>query len=118
MPELRTGLTINKRVLNRVDLISCSGRVDASTAAQLESHIKSSLEAGRYRLVIDFEGTEYISSAGLKVLVATLKDTKQHRGDVRLSNLADQLLETFKMVGLVPNLFKVYDNSLDAVGSY
>ena len=118
MQQSRPSLTVTKKVLNRVDLIAAAGRVDASTAPILDQYLKDSIQDGRYRLVVDFRGTDYISSAGLKVLVATLKEAKRHRGDVRLAGLSRNLKETFSMVGLVPELFKVYDEPLDAVGSF
>jgi anti-sigma B factor antagonist len=118
MQESKTTLTVSKKALNRVDLISTTGRVDASTAPILEESLKKSMAEGRYRFVVDLQGTDYISSAGLKVLVAALKEAKKHRGDVRLANLSHHLKETFSMVGLIPELFKVYDDTLDAVGSF
>ena len=111
-------LTVTRKTMNRVDLVTTSGRIDASTAPVLDEHLQQCLRDGRYRLVIDLKGTDYISSAGLKVLVSSLKAVKKHRGDVRLTNLAHNLKDTFIMVGLVPELFKVYDDIVDAVGSF
>ena len=116
--ENKPVLTVTRKTMNRVDLITTSGRVDASTAPTLDQMLKACVAEERYRLVIDFQGTDYISSAGLKVLVANLKEVKRHRGDLRLANLTHNLKETLTMVGLVPELFKVYDVVLDAVGSY
>ena len=118
MEQPKASLTVTKKILNRVDLLSTNGRIDASTAGILEESLKSSMAAGRYRLVVDLKGTDYISSAGLKVLVAALKEVKRHRGDIRLANLAKHLKETFIMVGLVPELFRIYDEALEAVGSF
>ncbi len=118
MQETKPSLTVTRKALNRVDIITTSGRIDANTAPLFDQGIKTCLEEGRYRLVIDLKDTDYVSSAGLKVLVASLKEVKKHRGDVRLSNLSRNLKDTFNMVGLVPDLFKVYDDTLDAVGSY
>jgi anti-sigma B factor antagonist len=117
MPD-KTLLTVARKSMARVDLFTTSGRVDASTAPILDQQLKSSLASARYRLVIDFKDVDYISSAGLKVLVATLKEVKRHRGDLRLANLSKNLNEILGMVGLVPELFKVYDDVLDAVGSF
>jgi anti-sigma B factor antagonist len=111
-------LTVTRKSMNRVDLIATSGRIDASTAPIFDQTLKACLADGRYRLVVDFKGTDYISSAGLKVLVGNLKEVKRHRGDLRLANCSRNLKETLALVGLVPELFKVYDDLLDAVGSY
>ena len=118
MPDAKVPLTVNRKTMNRVDLIATNGRIDASTADILARGLKGCLDEGRYRIVVDLRQTDYISSAGLKVLVATLKEAKRHRGDVRLANLSRNLKDTFQMVGLVPELFKVYDDVLDAVGSF
>ncbi len=118
MQEGKPAFTATRRAMNRVDLITTNGRIDASTAPILDQTLKNCLQDGRHRLVIDFKGTDYISSAGLKVLVATLKQVKRYRGDVRLANLTPNLKSTLNMVGLVPELFKVYDDVLEAVGSY
>jgi anti-sigma B factor antagonist len=118
MPEANQSLTITKKYFNRVDLLTTQGRIDANTAGILDENLKASMASGRYRIVVDMSGTDYISSAGLKVLVGCLKEVKRHRGDVRLCGLSKNLKETFIMVGLVPELFKVFDDVLEAVGSF
>jgi anti-sigma B factor antagonist len=118
MPETTAALVVSKKLFNRVDLLSTQGRIDANTASILDDAVKASIAAGRYRIVVDLSGTEYISSAGLKVLVGGLKEVKRHRGDVRLCGLTKNLKETFVMVGLVPELFQVFDDVLEAVGSF
>ena len=117
MPD-KPSLTVTRRTMTRVDLLATSGRIDASTAPILDTSLKTCLAEGRYRLIVDFQGTDYVSSAALKVLISALKETKKHRGDVRLVNLNRNLKETFSMVGMVPDLFKVYDDVVDAVGSF
>ena len=118
MPDIKSHLTVAKKIFSRVDLIVTEGRIDASTAPILDDSLKASIAAGRYKLVVDFGDTDYISSAGLKVLVANLKEVKKHRGDVRLARLSHNLKDTFNMVGLTPELFKTYDDVLEAVGSF
>jgi anti-sigma B factor antagonist len=118
MPETSPSLIVTKKFFNRVDLLTTQGRIDANTAGTLDEHLKASMAAARYRIVVDMSGTDYISSAGLKVLVGALKEVKRHRGDVRLCGLSKTIRETFVMVGLVPELFKVYDDVLEAVGSF
>jgi len=118
MPEATPALEVTRKSMTRVDLLTVAGRVDAATAPLLDRQIKESFAAGRHRLVIDFGPTDFISSAGLKVLISALKEAKRHRGDVRLAKLSDRLKETLSLVGLIPALFKVYDDLVDAVGSF
>lgn len=110
--------SVSRKVMNRVDLLSTAGRIDANTAPTLDQYLKECLREEHFRVVVDLAGTDYISSAGLKVLVAALKEVKRHRGDLRLANMSRNLKDTFSLVGLVPELFRVYDDVIEAVGSF
>lgn len=111
-------MEIAEKRFKRVDLIAVNGRVDANTAVLLQDSLKSHLEVGRFRLVLDLSEVSYISSAGLKVLLQTLKEARRfNRGDLRLVGLQPRIKETFNLTGLTP-LFKIYEQAIDAVGSY
>ncbi len=103
----------------RVDVVQVSGRIDSSTAPQLEAAIQKIIDAGRYRLVVDLQQTEYMSSAAFRVLISTHKQVHKgtRRGDIRLAGVSPKLMETFKLGGF-NDLFKFYDNQVSAVGSF
>jgi anti-anti-sigma factor len=102
----------------RADLIRVHGRIDASTAPRLEAALRSIIAEGRFKIVLDLSETDYISSAGIKVLVIIQKEVRRwNRGELKLSGLRDQVKETLDMVGLMP-LFATYDTALEAVGSF
>ncbi|HUT14772.1 MAG TPA: STAS domain-containing protein [Anaerolineae bacterium] len=111
-------MEIKTKQLNRVDLITISGRVDSNAAARLEDALKACTEAERYCIVIDMHGLEYISSRGLRALVTALKETQEwNRGDLRLCNVPPRIQSVLDLTGFTP-LFKIYDNTVDAVGSF
>ncbi len=116
-------MEITHRRLPRVDVLSVSGRVQAPEAAQLREHIDRLFNEGRYRLVLDLEQLEYISSGGLRVLIEARKRAQAHkltgseRGDVRIVHLPPQVKNVFDLTG-VTSLFQIYDDLLEAVGSY
>lgn len=102
----------------RVDLVEVGGRIDSSTAPQLEQALQKIINDGRYRIVVDMSGTDFMSSAGLRALLSALKQVRRfNRGDVRLANMPDKIRKAFDLAGLL-DVFKVYDNSVDAVGSF
>ncbi|HEX9077262.1 MAG TPA: STAS domain-containing protein [Anaerolineae bacterium] len=102
----------------RVDLVEIDGRIDSSTAPQLEQALANIIKEGRYRIVVDMSETDFMSSAGLRALLSALKQVRRfNRGDVRLSNLPDRIKKAFDLAGLL-EVFKVFDNSVDAVGSF
>ncbi len=101
----------------RVDLITVTGRIDGSNASELESTFKELADNGRYRLVTDLSGIEYMASAGLRTLVAALRECKKHRGDVRIAKPSERMEEVLNLAGL-NTIFTVYDDPVSAVGSY
>ena len=109
---------VTNREYKRVDLVEVEGRIDSSTAPQLEQALKKVTKDGRYRIVVDMAGCEFMSSAGLRVLIATLKETRRfNRGDVRLSGVPTKVKKAFDLAGF-DELFQFFDNSVDAVGSF
>jgi anti-sigma B factor antagonist len=77
--------------------IALAGRLDTTTAPQLEAELKNSLE-GVTALIMDFAELEYISSAGLRVLLSTQKVmNKQGKMVIRYAN--ENILEVFEVTG-------------------
>ena len=111
-------MEIRTKNLKRVDVVELGGRIDSNTAAHLEEAFKAITDARRFRIVVDMKGLEYISSRGLRALITTLKESRRwNRGDVRLCNVPPRIQSVLDMAGFTP-LFKAYDNSVDAVGSF
>ena len=81
----------NNGILN----VALDGRLDTTTAPELESFISNNYD-GTGSIVIDCEKLSYISSAGLRVLLATQKKTK---GAMKLTNVCELVMEVFEMTG-------------------
>jgi len=75
------------------------GRLDTTTAPQLESELKSSID-GIDKLLLDFTSLEYISSAGLRVLLAAQK-TMNKQGSMVLRNVNEDVMDIFEVTGFV-----------------
>lgn len=111
-------MTIDHSELKRCDLIVLSGRIDSSEAPRVEAKLKEIMDAGRYRLVIDLAGVDYVSSAFLRVMITTLKTVKRwNRGNVYLAAMPERIRGVFDLAGLL-DLFKVYPTSAEAVGDW
>ena len=99
------------------DVIYASGRVDAYTAPQLEEAFTAVAKGGRYHIVFDMSGVDYISSVGLRVLVDAQRICKRYnRGRVVIANPSPFVARTLDLAGFY-TLFQVYDSTLDAVGN-
>ena len=111
-------MPVNVKQLKRVELVELTGRIDSNTTVELESAFATALGAERYRIVVDMKALDYISSRGLRALISTLKQSRRwNRGDLRLCHVPPRIAGVLDMAGLTP-LFKIYDNAVDAVGSF
>lgn len=90
-------MTIEKK-LNGTDLtLTLSGRLDTTTSPQLEAELKESL-SGVEHLVLDFTALEYLSSAGLRTLLAAQKQMNK-QGDMVVRNVNETIAEVFEVTG-------------------
>ncbi len=90
-------LNINKTIDGEKAVIALEGRLDTVTAPELEKELQESTE-GLKELVLDFNGLEYISSAGLRVLLSAQK-TMSRQGEMKLIHVSETIQEIFEVTG-------------------
>jgi len=104
--------------LKRCDLVKAAGRIDSQAAPQLAEALNAITEAGRFKIVLDMSGADFISSAGLRVLIDVQKTCKRwNRGQLVLAAVPERIYETLDLTGFVP-LFNIFDDVLHAVDSF
>ena len=101
----------------RVAVMSVSGRVDSSTAPELESQLTQVVDGGQHHIVLDLKDVEYMSSAGLRAMVSTLKKVKRVNGDLRLANPSARVEEVLRLAGLT-SIFSIHSTQEEAVASF
>ncbi len=90
-------LNIQKKMEDSNVCYALEGRLDTMTAPDLEKELKDSLD-GVSELVMDFEKLEYISSAGLRVLLSAQK-TMNKQGSMKLIHVNETIMEIFEVTG-------------------
>jgi len=111
-------MEITVQEFKHCDLITVKGRVDSATAPQLAQALETANENGKYKLVMDMAGLEYMSSAGFRALLAAQRNCKKYnRGEVVLSNVPNRIREALELAGFT-ELFKTFDDNLTAVGHF
>jgi len=110
-------MEIEVKEYKRVSVLTVTGRIDSATSNEFESKLNELTEAGRVNLVLDLSNVEFISSAGLRVLVTTRKGVKGAGGDVVLAKPSSQVIETLEIAGL-DVLFEKYDTREEAVAYF
>ena len=90
-------LNVNKTVENQTALVSLEGRLDTVTAPELEKELQALLP-GLTELKLDFAKLDYISSAGLRVLLSAQKIMNK-QGEMTLTNVNEAVMEIFEVTG-------------------
>ena len=111
-------MDISTNEFNRYDIISVKGRIDSFTAPKLSEVINNITDIGKYNIILNLSNVDYVSSAGLRVMIDTQKTCKQlSRGELVLVGVPKRIFDTLELAGFVP-LFKFYNNDAEAAGSF
>ena len=117
-------LTLTTREADGKTVVSVGGEIDVYTAPKLRDKITELVGAGnyklvadgRYRIVIDMEGVEFLDSTGLGVLVGGLKKVRAHDGTLELVCNQDRLLKIFRITGLA-KVFPIHGSAESALAA-
>jgi anti-sigma B factor antagonist len=110
-------MQIEDKQVGDVNVLYLVGRLDASAANDVEEKLNSAALKTPLNLVVCMDKLEYISSSGLRVLLASLKEARKQQGDVRLAGLQPYVKEVFDIAGFT-QLFQIFEKVEDAVSSY
>ena len=91
-------MTIKKIANENEWTIALEGRLDTSTSPELEQVLKEELPKVS-KLILDFEKLDYISSAGLRVLLFTQKTMNNTQGSMKIRNVGEIIMEIFEVTG-------------------
>lgn len=94
-------MQIEQKQRDDILILTPRGRIDSSNAAEFERLLTEQLDAGCQRLVLDFSGLDYISSAGLRVVLLAGKKLRISQGRMVLASLQDMVREVFDMSGFL-----------------
>lgn len=106
-------MEITKRTEQDVTIVALAGQLDSNTSPQAQAAIDAILAGGVRKVVIDFSALDYISSAGLRVLLGTAKRLSQG-GALRLFGLNETVQEVFQISGFA-TILTVVDTEANAL---
>ena len=109
-------MTISEVHESGVVVVSPHGRIDSTTSAILDRHLQGIAVAGQTRVVVDFGSVDYISSAGLRVMLTLAKRARDQKGRVTLFGLNDSVRQVFELAGFVA-LFTIAPTRAEALHS-
>ena len=100
-----------------VSVLEIQGHLDTNTSPEAEASINALIEGGTSKILINFAALEYISSAGLRVLLATAKKLKAAGGDLKICSLNDTVQEVFDISGF-SSILAVSNDQDEALASF
>jgi anti-sigma B factor antagonist len=101
----------------QVTVASVQGNVDGLTSAELNRVLGGEVAGGGHRMVVSLSGVDYTSSAGLRVLLAVVKDARGRGGDVRLAGVRDNVRKVLELSGFT-SILKLFPDVDGAVASF
>jgi anti-sigma B factor antagonist len=96
-----------------VSEIRVDGVIDTLTAGELEEVIDSLLKRGRYKIVFDLAGVDYISSAGWGIFISHIKEVRGRGGDIKLANMIPNVYEIYQLLEF-DNVLQAFESIDDA----
>jgi len=110
-------MEIKDREVDGVTIISLTGSIDAMTSPEITEFIHTQVAKGNTKLVADLSGVDYTSSAGLRVMLGAIKETRSQGGDLRLTGIQPDVSKVLNLSGFA-NILKLFDDVDAAVASY
>ncbi|VAX21697.1 Anti-sigma B factor antagonist RsbV [hydrothermal vent metagenome] len=105
---------VSSREQGQVRIIDVKGYLDAHTAPELENEFNKLIDNEQFKVVVNFNDLNYISSAGLGVFMAYVETMREHNGDIKFSNLKKDVYNIFDLLGF-PVLYEFFDKEEDAI---
>ena len=109
-------MEINEHIEGNIIILEPNGRLDTNTSDEFEAKLVGLIDEEELRLVIDLIHVDYISSAGLRVLLMAAKKLKIMNGSIVLCSMSDHIKEVFDIAGFTP-IFSIEQSRDKAIES-
>lgn len=109
-------MEIQTRDIQDVKVIDLQGDLDTNTAPECDACLKKIIDEGAKKVLINLENLDFISSAGLRVILVTAKQLQSNGGSLRVCSLNETIQEIFEMSGFITilNVTKTEKEALDS----
>jgi anti-sigma B factor antagonist len=114
--HIMSKMEILQNLIDDIPVLSVSGKIDAATSKDLEAALIGLIDKDNFFLVVNMEKVEFLSSSGLRVLMASLNKLKHKDGDLKLAALQPFVKDVFFMTG-ANRFFSIYPSQEEAIKS-
>jgi anti-anti-sigma factor len=110
-------VNLSAQQFGQATVVSIAGSVDALTAGEVTSFLSAQVQEGKRRLVADLSQVDFMSSAGLRVILATLKESRKEGGDLHIAAAQPGVEKILKMSGFT-TILNSYPTVAEAVAGF
>jgi len=110
-------MQISVKTANEVKVLAFEGSLDTQTSSDALTQLTELIDGGDKKILVNFEKLQYISSAGLRILLAAAKQLKTADGELRICDLNEVVKEVFDISGF-STIFKIFENETEALDSF
>ena len=110
-------MEITTRDVNEVKVVQIEGELDTGSSPDAQNQLDQLRGQGVKKILLDLTKLDFISSAGLRVLLATAQELKEDSGDLRVCSLNREVKEVFDISGF-STLLMVFDNEAKALSGF
>lgn len=108
---------IEQRTNSGFEVLDLHGELDAHTASQLEEALLKLIKSKKANIIVNFNGLDYIASAGLGVFMAYIEDVRGIGGDIKLTNMNNKVYNVFDLLGF-PTLYDILEDETMAIQKF
>ncbi len=107
-------MKVDQRQESDVAILTPQGRIDAAGMNDFSAALNTAIQMGNKKILIDFSQADYMSSAGIRVLIETKKKVEAEKGEIAFCSVNEQLLELFEVVR-IDKVFHIYPTEFAAL---
>ena len=109
--------TVERSDKDELSVLYVSGFLDLHTVPKFEEAVQNLVNEKRYKIIVNFNKLDYISSAGLGVFMGFIEEIRELQGDIKMCCMSDRVYKVFDLLGF-PALFEIVANEDEAVQKF
>ena len=110
-------MNISTTTIESVAVVRLEGNLDTNTSTDAPESLNQLIDGGASKLLVNFTDVHFVSSAGLRILLATAKKLSGSGGNLRISNLNETVAEVFEISGF-STILDVFGSEEEALQSF
>lgn len=114
---MNNDVVVDDKKKDGILVLNVTGRLDAASSPAVEKKVIDFIDAGNHKVILDFSGVAYLSSAGMRLLLASTKKLKALGGKIVICSLSNMVMDVIKMAGF-DNILTIQESEVEALSVF